>query len=325
MTADEELRHVSIRAGEHGFDLTLPAHVPVAELMPGVVDLAGMNDFAGSEPRLTRVCGEALDPAATLARCAIPDGELLILTSGVVRSDPVSRFDVSTAVIDTVASSPDAVAVHRERAGAATLGVLAVLLAGLTATLAVPGRVGMPGFLLAMSAMSATSFVAWRLLDCAPLIFLPLAAATTAAVAATAGAVAGWWPTTAAGPVLAVASLALLTVSVRLSVRSSGLTAESLTDAEIATRTMSARQRLTLLVTTAAEGTALGAAVTAATTTQPVFAGVFIAAVASALVLRTRRTTRRWIAILDVAIGAAVVPCAAAAAGVFTTLPWIGR
>ena len=66
-------------------DFTLPAHVPIAELIPAVVDLTGRDDFAGSDAHLIRASGEVLDTAATLAQCAIPDGELLILTSAAAR------------------------------------------------------------------------------------------------------------------------------------------------------------------------------------------------------------------------------------------------
>ncbi|WP_319430826.1 type VII secretion integral membrane protein EccD [Mycobacterium sp. RTGN5] len=341
MAATDEMCQVSIRTADHEVDVTLPAQVPIAELMPAVVDLIGKDEFAGREPRLTRVSGEVLNTAATLAQSAIPDGELLILTSAAVRPVPVPRFDAGTAVVDAVAglihpswpaagrragwivlcwasavllvllgfatlnaNAPrhaaigaaatalalaGAVAVRRDRALASTLGVLAAALAGLTAALASPVHAGLASFLLAMSAGSATSLLAWRLLDCAAVVFLPLAAATMAASAATVGAVAGWWPTTAAGPMVVTASLATLAVSARLSVHSAGLSTADLSGTDLEVRTRTAHDRLTALVMTAAAGAPLGAVVTAATAVRPGVAAGFIAVVCSALLLRAYR------------------------------------
>jgi type VII secretion integral membrane protein EccD len=438
MAAADEMCQVSIRTTDHEVDITLPAHIPVGELMPTVIDLIDEGGCGGHDPHLTRVCGEPLDPATTLAQCAIPDGELLILTTA-AQPAPVPRFDASTAVVDAVAglihASRPAVShraawavmwwsaavlmallgsallvpnatrhaaigaaatllalagavaahrAHRDRTGAVGLGVLAAALAGLTGALASPGRPGLPGFLLAMSAMSSTSLLAWRLLNCAPSVFLPLAAVTMTASAATVGAVAGWWPATAAGPMLAMGSLAALAVSARLSVRSSGLATADLSDTDLEARARTARHRLTALIATSAGAAALGAVITAATTLRPVVAAAFITLVGAALLLRVCRhdgrhhaaalvvssaiattsliglctikappstpwlcggvllvgagavcvgrrrpwrlspAAQRVISVLDLAVGAAVVPSAAAAAGAFAALPGIG-
>ncbi|SBS72877.1 conserved membrane hypothetical protein [uncultured Mycobacterium sp.] len=437
MAATDEMCRVSIRTADHEADFTLPARVPIAELVPAVVDLIGVDDFAGRGAHLIRTSGEVLDTAATLAQCGIPDGELLILTSAVARPAPVATFDVSTAVVDTVArltrpswptatrragrivlswaaavllgvlggamldpnatrhaaigavatvvALTGAVAVRRDRTLAAALGVLAATFAGLTAALASPDHPGLPSFLLAMSASSAVSLVTWRLLDCAPLVFLPVAAVTMAAAAATVGAVAGWWPATAGGPLLATVSLATLAMSARLSVHSAGLSTAGLPGTDVELKTRTAHQRLTALIVTAAAAAALGAVVTAATAVRPVAATGFIAVVGSALLLRAYRridpyhvvilmvssgiaatsliglcaltapasmpwlcgtllavgigagwfgharqgrlpsVVRRAIGVLDVAISAAIVPSAAAAAGVFTALPGVGQ
>ena len=361
MAANDEIRRVSIRTADHEVDFALPAHLPIAELVPTVVDLIGGDDFSSGEPHLTRVCGEVLDPAATLAGCPISDGELLILTAAAVAAAPVARFDASTVVVDSVAGlthppgtntghracwvvvcwsaavlvvllgramlDPNATRhaaigaaaaslalagavavrrIHRDRAGAVGLGVLAAALAGLTAALASPGRPGLPSFLLAMSAISAASLLAWRMLNCAPLVFLPLAAVAMTASAVTVGAVAGWWPVTAAGPMLAMGSLAALAVSARLSVHSSGLSTAGLSDAELEVRTRTAHHRLTALIVTAAVAAALGAVVTAATTLRPVVAAVFIAIVGATLVLRACRHDDSYhVAALSVSSGIA--------------------
>jgi type VII secretion integral membrane protein EccD len=435
MATTDEMCRVSIRTADHEADFALPAHVPIAELIPAVVDLTGRDDFADSDPHLTRASGKALDMAATLAQCAIPDGELLILTSAAARPTPGVTFDVSTAVVEVVAglthlswptatrragrivlswtaavllvvlggamldpnatrhapigaaaavlAMTGAVAVRRDRTLATALGALAATFAGLTAALASPDHPGLPSFLLAMSASSAVSLVTWRLLDCAPLVFLPFAAVAIAAAAATVGAVAGWWPTAAAGPMLATVSLGTLAMSARLSVHSAALSTAGLSGTDLELRTGAAHQRLTAFIVTAAAAAALGTVVTAATAFRPVAATGFIAVVGSALLLQSYRrpdpyhvvtlmvssgiaatslialcalkapvsmpwlcggllavgigagwfgqarqrrlpsAVRRAIAVLDVAVSAAIVPSAAAAAGVFTALPGV--
>jgi type VII secretion integral membrane protein EccD len=358
MASTDEMCQVSIRTADHQADFTLPAHVPIAELIPALVDLIGADDFAGSDPHLIRASGEVLDTAATLGQCSIPDGELLILTSTAARPARAPWFDVSTAVVDTVAglthpswpaanrgagwivlswaaamllvlvggavADPNAtrhaaigaaaallaltgaVAARRDRALATALGVLAAAFAGLTAALAAPGDPGLAGFLLTMSASSATSLLAWRLLGCAPLVFLPLAAVTMAAAAATVGTVAGWWPATAAGPMLATVSLATLAGSGRLSVHSAGLSTAGLSGTDLELRTRTAHHRLTALIVTTAAAAALGAVVTAATAPRPVVAAGFIAVVGSTLLFRALQQIAPYhVVILTVSAGVA--------------------
>jgi hypothetical protein len=159
-----------------------------------------------------------------------------------------------------------------------------------------------------MSASSAASLLAWRLLDCAPLVFLPLAAVTMAATAVTAGAVAGWWPTAAVGPMLSVASLTILAVAARLSVHSAGLSTAGLSGTDLDVRTRTARHRLTALIATGAAAAALGTVLTAATAVRPVLSASFIAVVGSALLLRSRRQADPYhVVILTVSSGIATV------------------
>ena len=98
-----------------------------------------------------------------------------------------------------------AVVLRRDHRLATALGVVAAALAGLSALLVVPA---LPGFMLAMSAVSATSLLAWRLLDCGTGTFVPLAGMTMAAAAATLAASLGWLAPAGIGPVLTTASLA---------------------------------------------------------------------------------------------------------------------
>lgn len=380
MAALADIRRLSIRATDHDVDVALPAHLPIAELVPALVDLIGIADVGGTDPRLIRVCGQVLDPAATLAQCLIPDGELLILTGAVERTAPTPRFDASTVVADSAAAlahasepaagrrarwvvvygsaavlttllgyailDPDAARhnaigsagavlalagavgvrrARRDQAGAVGLGVLATTLAGLTAALACPGRPGMAGYLLAMSAIAAASLLSWRLLDCGPSVFLPLAAVAMMASATALGAVVGWWPTPAVGPMLVMGSLAALALSARLSVHSAGLSAADLSDAELEARTRTAHRRLTAIVVAAAAASALGAIVTATTTAQPVVSAGFLTITGVSLLLRARRHDDSYrIAALILSSGVAVTSLIVlCAADISSSTPWL--
>ncbi|BBX06278.1 type VII secretion integral membrane protein EccD [Mycolicibacterium aichiense] len=106
MTAADQTCQVSIRTGDRETDISLPSGIPIAELMPAVVDLIGAAQFHGTDPHLTRVCGQRLDAQTTLAQAAIHDGDLLILSTAAATA-PLPRFDISGAVADVVAALPE--------------------------------------------------------------------------------------------------------------------------------------------------------------------------------------------------------------------------
>jgi type VII secretion integral membrane protein EccD len=377
MAPTGEMCHVSICTGDREVDVMLPAQLPIAELMPAVVDLVGGVDVDGADPHLARVGGEMLDPAATLAQLAVPDGDRLILTAS-VRAVPAPRFDASTAVVAVVdgltpapwpghwaarvvlgwvaailvsllgrglldandvrhpavaaaaasVSLAGAVAVqraHRDQRCAVGLAVLAAVFAGLTGALACLGSPWPPSFLLALSAVSATSLLAWRLLDCAPLVFLPLAGVAMAAAAATVGAVADWWPAAAVGPMLGMGAIVVLAVSTTVAVLGSGLSAAGLCDNELDTRTATAHRRLTALVVAASAAAGLGAILAAATTPRPLVAAGFIATVATGLLLQTSRHNCPYhVAALAISAGCAVTSLIwLSAAEVPASTPWL--
>ncbi|OYN79190.1 EsaB/YukD family protein [Mycolicibacterium sphagni] len=377
MAPTGEMCHVSICTGDREVDVMLPAQLPIAELMPAVVDLVGGVDVDGADPHLARVGGEMLDPAATLAQQAVPDGDLLILTAS-VRAVPAPRFDASTAVVAVVdgltpapwpgtragwvvlgwvaailvsllgrglldandvrhpavaaaaasVSLAGAVAVQRaqrDQRCAVGLAVLAAVFAGLTGALNCLGSPWPPGFLLALSAVSSTSLLAWRLLDCAPLVFLPLAGVAMAAAAATAGAVANWWPAAAVGPMLGMGAIVVLAVSTTVAVLGCGLSAADLCDTELDTRTATAHRRLTGLVVAASAAAALGTILAAATTPRPLVAAGFIATVATALLLQTsRHNCPHHVAALTISAGGAVTSLIwLSAAEVPASTPWL--
>ncbi len=436
MAASAPMCRVSIRTTDREADVSLPAHIPIGELLPAVVDLIGGDGLDGAEPQLARVCGERLDPGAPLAEYAIPDGEMLILTSTpppvpVIRHDPstvaadaVSElqrpawrlsgriaawllFGWATSVLTVVLGHPvldpeagrhpvvsgaaaalalagAAVANRTQPAGVQTvgLGLLATAFAGLTAGLVPADQPAMSAFLLAMAATSSAALLVWRLLDCAPAVFLPLATATMMAAVATVGAVIGWWSAAAVGPGVVSAALGMLAVAPRLSVHSSGLAAAALPEALLRDRAEIAHRRLTAIAVAAGWAAALGALLTAVTTSRSAPAGVFLMIAGVSLLLRAlwhhgpygkaalsvssavtvtallglcaaeappsvpwlcgvllviaacaaRRVRggrlspagRRALAVLDPVLGAAVVPAACAAAGLFAGvgLPW---
>ncbi|APE18621.1 hypothetical protein BOH72_28510 [Mycobacterium sp. WY10] len=378
MAAIDETCRVSIRTADHEADVVLPTHIPIGELVPAVVDLIGTDQSSGRAPHLSRVCGERLDPAATLTQYAIPDGELLILTTA-VRPAPIIRFDSSAVVEDELAAMPPAAWRITRRAGgwctlgwastvllvllgrplldsgadrhpvigaltsllmlagaavaqraepkrsAVSIGVLAAVFAGLTAALTIPARPGMSAFMLAMAAMAATALLAWRLLDCAPSVFLPVAATAMTASAATIGAVIGWWSTIAVGPMLVAASVAILTVSPRLAVRSSGLTTAGPTDGHLKALARVAHHRLTVIVVATAWTAALGAVLTAATADNPGAAAALIAILAALLLIRAVRNSDPYRVAAQgfsfgIAVTALAVPCSVEAP---QCIPWL--
>ncbi|KAA0105160.1 type VII secretion integral membrane protein EccD [Mycolicibacterium sp. P1-5] len=379
MVAIDETCQVSIRTSGRSTDVALPARIPIGELMPALVDLVGADQFGGADPHLTRVCGERLDRAATLAQCAIPDGELLILEAE-VRPLPITRVDPSAIVKDEVAAMPQpgwrltrrsarwctvgwvaavllvllghpivdpdarrhpvigalaaivmlagAVAMQRTASkptSAVSMGVLAATFAGLTAALASPGQPGMPTFLLAMAAIAATSLVVWRLLGCAPSVFLPMAVTTMAASVAATGAVIGWWHTTIVGPMLVTASVAVLAVSARLAVHGSGLARAGLPDAHLEARARTAHHRLTAIVVATAWTAALGAVLTAATTVLPVLGGALIAILSVLLLVRAVRNSEPYRAAAQgVSSGIAATALASLCVeGAPQSIPWL--
>jgi len=167
-----------------------------------------------------------------------------------------------------------------------TLGVVAAAMAGLSALIAVPTPAG---FLLAMSAVSATSLIAWRLLDCGSGTFLPLAGTTMAAAAAALAEALGWLSPAGVGPVLTTASLAVLAIAPRLAARLSGLSASAAAwPDDVERRAASARRMVDRLVTAAAAAAALGTLVTAVRTVRTPEAATYIVTVAAMLLLRSR-------------------------------------
>lgn len=81
-TSDPGLRRVTVHAGAQAVDLTLPAAVPVATLIPSIVDILGdrgASPATAARYQLSALGAPALPNATTLAQCGIRDGAVLVL------------------------------------------------------------------------------------------------------------------------------------------------------------------------------------------------------------------------------------------------------
>ncbi len=106
--SDPGLRRVSVHAGTAVVDLVLPAAMPVATLIPSIIDILDDcgADRSGDRPanayRLSRPGAPALHASTTLAQNDIRDGAVLILSQS--RAElPAPRYDdVAEAVATTL-------------------------------------------------------------------------------------------------------------------------------------------------------------------------------------------------------------------------------
>jgi type VII secretion integral membrane protein EccD len=251
---------------------TEPPHRAPFDLCDSVVDAVGRTDSDVPARHPTTAVVGTLWSAAAVA--VVLGHNAFDATTG----------NVGAGCATAISALVGAVVLRRDPPLAVPLGVVAAALAGLSAALAVPA---LPGFMLAMSAVSATSLLAWRLLDCGTGTFLPLGGMTMAAAAAAFAEHLGLLPTAGIGPVLTMASLAVLAVAPRLATRLSGLSASVWPD-DVERRAASARRVLTGLVTAAAATSALGTLVTAVLSVRRLEAATLIAAVAAILLLRSR-------------------------------------
>nr|WP_318546630.1 type VII secretion integral membrane protein EccD [Mycobacterium lepraemurium] len=100
------LCRVSVHWEAQAVDVSLPAEIAVAELIPSLVDILGAGDGGAGRYRLSAPGAAALDPSTTLAHNHIGDGAILVL----------SRIDVPLPapryrdIADTVSAALDATA-----------------------------------------------------------------------------------------------------------------------------------------------------------------------------------------------------------------------
>ncbi|WP_066907591.1 type VII secretion integral membrane protein EccD [Mycobacterium interjectum] len=98
---DLGLRRVSVHAGTAAVDLALPAGVPVAVLMPSIIDILdgrGSGDPEAGRYRLSRPGAAAFSASTTLAQHSIRDGEVLVLTESATPPPGPRYEDTAEAV-----------------------------------------------------------------------------------------------------------------------------------------------------------------------------------------------------------------------------------
>jgi type VII secretion integral membrane protein EccD len=122
--SDPGLRRVSVHAGMAVVDLALPAGLPVATLIPSIVDVlggrgvGGLGDVQARRYQLSCPGASALNASTTLADNGIRDGAVLLLTQSATPL-PAPRYDdVAEAVSATLdaAARPRSHFQHRQAA-----------------------------------------------------------------------------------------------------------------------------------------------------------------------------------------------------------------
>ncbi|MCV7052765.1 type VII secretion integral membrane protein EccD [Mycobacterium heidelbergense] len=137
--SDPGLRRVSVHAGAAVADLALPAAVPVAVLIPSIVDILegrGVDGPADPEARRYRLCRPgtpALDASATLAQNDIRDGAVLVLTESPTRPPVLRHDDAAEAVSATLETARPGSHARRDRTNRLAGAVAASLLTGIGA------------------------------------------------------------------------------------------------------------------------------------------------------------------------------------------------
>ncbi|MCL2467809.1 MAG: EsaB/YukD family protein [Micrococcales bacterium] len=214
LTAQRAVVHVTITAEGRQVDTSVPAQVPLVELLPGIV-----NELGALSPSrvhtgftLSRSDGTHLDPTNTCAAQHVADGTVLVLVAGGLVAERRRYDDIVEAVIDATADQPRwTPRDHAHTAVAVSLTLLA-LGAGL---LAAGGHASVAVGTAAV--LVATAAVLTRVAQPVAGHSLGLAGAAYAAVGAYLLAPAGslWaWPLAAAGAgLVVVGTVALVAVA----------------------------------------------------------------------------------------------------------------
>lgn len=127
---DTGLRRVCVHWDAVAVDVCLPAGIPVAVLLPSVVDLLGVDRSDGEavQYRLSVPGASGLDPSMTLAQHGVGDGAILVLSRSASPLPDPRYVDVA----DTVSASLDAAAERRggpsHRRAARLIGAAAAML-----------------------------------------------------------------------------------------------------------------------------------------------------------------------------------------------------
>ena len=124
---------VSIRTADRDVDLAVAAHLPLRDLLPGLLDAAATetgSDFTGRAVCLSHPLAGPLDAARSLAQAGVRDGDLLVLTDA--RPSRVQpTFDPCAAVAAAVRSADDPTGLSTATLATALIGWSAVLAASM--------------------------------------------------------------------------------------------------------------------------------------------------------------------------------------------------
>ena len=108
--SDPGLRRVSIHAGSAVVDLALPTAIPIATLIPSIVDILEHRgpDTCGKPTRyqLSRPGASALSTSTTLAQNNIQDGAVLVLSHS-SPAPPAVRYDDAAEAVSRALDSAD--------------------------------------------------------------------------------------------------------------------------------------------------------------------------------------------------------------------------
>lgn len=297
-----DLCRVSVVTGTLCVDMALPATVPIAVLLPMIVDIiaaqGGDSDLPLRPLRLTRPGQPAPDSSNTLSQCGIHDGTVLTLLPETIDL-PVPVVTEAQALTDAVV--PAARDWTRESARyAALLGALAMV--ALSGYLAVPGGPAAPNMLLAAASTAAAAGIALRA-GCHARVTLVAVSSFSILVAISALAVSfATLNAVVAGALLVSGSMFMSALSGRAAIAVTGLSpkVDGSPAVGLAMRAVRAHQVLTGLVVGSSAASTVGVALVTVGAGPDWRAYLFAAAVACGTLLRSRSQQ-------DLARGAALV------------------
>lgn len=112
-------------------DVALPAEIPVAELLPSIVDILGVDrpDGEAVRYRLSVPGATGLDPSMSLAQQGIGDGAILVLSRSASPLPGPRYFDVADAVAATLDAATEPRDGPGHRRAVRSIGAAAAMLA----------------------------------------------------------------------------------------------------------------------------------------------------------------------------------------------------
>ncbi|WP_409427109.1 EsaB/YukD family protein [Mycobacterium sp. SMC-11] len=322
---DSGLRRVAVHADNAHADLTLPSGVPVATLIPAVVELMPHRASPDSlHPyRLSEPGRAALDSTKTLSQQGIRDGSTLVLTRAECPAPQVSFDDPAEQVAAAVRTIERPWNPAARRLGAA---LTASGLAGVAGFVAIPGGPGAPNALLAVAASGAVALMTVPPSGCSGLVRTTLCClaglAVLVAVAGMAVAVTGI-ELPRVGAAAVVAGVGMIRGAGRVAAAATGLFRRG---QSLPSQVGETHDLLTGLVAAAGTLAALGAAAVVVGTpvaeTHHLVGAMFAASAGLALALRARSHTDGMQIAALIAGGTATLGIGLLGAAGHTTAQW---